>query len=208
MTRISAALAAFDLHILETLASAWNDGGDWVALPLKCLVTHEISRDMARAICRSLRTRGYAEFKRGLWTEDGEPAGAGYTITKAGRKYLDELQAEALAEYRFDLTAHLVRQRAFSDRTFGPGLRTEGVADHILKELVEVSENPTDLGEWIDVVILGFDGATRCAQHLGLPMSRIVVGLVDKQKKNEGRRWPDWRTADPNKAIEHVRGNA
>lgn len=29
--------------------------------------------------------------------------------------------------------------------------------------------------------------------------------LEAKQTKNEGRQWPDWRTAQPGKAIEHVR---
>lgn len=33
----------------------------------------------------------------------------------------------------------------------------------------------------------------------------IVAALVAKQTKNEGRKWPDWRTQDPNKAIEHDR---
>jgi len=32
---------------------------------------------------------------------------------------------------RFDLVAHLSRQRDFSARTFGPGARTKGVLDHI-----------------------------------------------------------------------------
>lgn len=68
-----------------------------------------------------------------------------------------------------------------------------------------VSADPTDLAEWVDVIILAFDGATRCAQHLGLPMSSIAEGIIAKQTKNEARRWPDWRAADPNKAIEHVR---
>ncbi|MGH6882853.1 MAG: dATP/dGTP pyrophosphohydrolase domain-containing protein [Hypericibacter sp.] len=29
--------------------------------------------------------------------------------------------------------------------------------------------------------------------------------VVAKQAVNEQRSWPDWRTADPDKAIEHVR---
>jgi len=109
---------------------------------------------------------------------------------------------------RFDLSDHLEHQREWSDLAFGPGLRTEGVSDHIRKELIEVAADPCDLAEWIDVVILALDGATRCARHLGLPMSAVVDGIIAKQAKNEARQWPDWRTADPNKAIEHVRGEA
>jgi hypothetical protein len=29
----------------------------------------------------------------------------------------------------------------------------------------------------------------------------------EKNQKNETRRWPDWRTSDPEKAIEHDRSH-
>lgn len=102
---------------------------------------------------------------------------------------------------KFDFVAHLARQAAWSKETFGPGPRTEGVSDHIRKELLEIAADPTDLAEWIDVVILALDGAWRCG---GSP-EQIIAGIVAKQTKNEGRNWPDWRTADPTKAIEHDR---
>ena len=101
----------------------------------------------------------------------------------------------------FVLLAHLERQRRFSERTFGPGQRTAGVIDHIRKELRELEAAPADLSEWIDVVILAFDGAWRA----GHSPAAIVAALEAKQTRNEGRAWPDWRTADPNRAIEHVR---
>lgn len=102
---------------------------------------------------------------------------------------------------RFDFLAHLQRQRDWSERTFGPGARTAGVCDHIRKELNEIEADPGDLKEWIDVVILGLDGAWRS----GATPQQIIDAIVAKQTKNEGREWPDWRTSDPNKAIEHVR---
>ena len=101
----------------------------------------------------------------------------------------------------FDLVAHLHRQRAFSERTFGPGARTAGVLDHIRKELAEVEAAPGDVTEWVDLVILALDGAWRA----GHQPQAIVDALVAKQERNEGRTWPDWRTADPSKAIEHDR---
>lgn len=101
----------------------------------------------------------------------------------------------------FDFAAHLQRQREWSERTFGPGPRTAGVTDHIRKELAEIEAAPTDSSEWIDVVILALDGAWRS----GASPSEIIAAIVAKQTKNEGRNWPDWRTADPNKAIEHDR---
>lgn len=101
----------------------------------------------------------------------------------------------------FDIYAHLQRQREWSERTFGPGPRAAGVVDHIRKELREIEADPTDITEWVDVVILALDGAWRA----GASPEQIVATIVAKQTKNEGRVWPDWRTADPNKAIEHVK---
>lgn len=101
----------------------------------------------------------------------------------------------------FDMLQHLERQRAFSEQTFGPGMRTQGVIDHIRKELLEIEAAPTDLSEWIDVAILALDGAWRT----GATPQQIIEALVAKQAKNEARQWPDWRTVPVGQAIEHVR---
>lgn len=101
----------------------------------------------------------------------------------------------------FDLIQHLHRQREFSEQTFGPGARTAGVIDHIRKELCEIEAAPADIGEWIDVVLLALDGAWRS----GASPEAIAAALLMKQTRNEARTWPDWRTADPTKAIEHDR---
>lgn len=95
----------------------------------------------------------------------------------------------------------IARQRAWSDETFGPGPRTAGVIDHIRKELDEVADAPTDPNEWADIIILALDGATRA----GITPQRIIDAVVAKHAVNEARTWPDWRTADPGKAIEHDR---
>ena len=100
-----------------------------------------------------------------------------------------------------DLVAHIYRQRAFSRTTFGPGQRTAGVCDHIRKKLVEIEAEPLNISEWIDVVLLALDGAWRA----GYSPEDVAKALSVKQTLNETRDWPDWRTAAPNKAIEHVR---
>ncbi len=92
-------------------------------------------------------------------------------------------------------------QIAFSRATFGPEPRTKGVVDHIRKELVEIEANPDDLKEWVDVIILALDGAWRA----GHKPQEIIDAYMAKQAKNRARTWPDWRTADPDKAIEHDR---
>ena len=110
---------------------------------------------------------------------------------------------------RFDLVAHLIRQRDWSERTFGPGDRVLGISDHIRKELLEVAAARSDrvhpdleaLKEWVDVIILALDGAWRT----GADPQMIAGAISAKQRINEDRRWPDWRKAELGKAIEHDR---
>ena len=99
--------------------------------------------------------------------------------------------------------AHLDRQQAWSAETFGPAevRGHRGVLDHILKELVEIEAEPGDVTEWADLIILAFDGAWRS----GHSPADTIAAIKAKQERNEARTWPDWRTADPNKAIEHIR---
>lgn len=100
------------------------------------------------------------------------------------------------------LSKHIERQREWSIQTFGPGDRTKGVIDHIKKELIEIEQSSgQDIEEWIDVIILALDGAWRA----GFTTTQITDALYMKQVKNELRKWPDWRTVGPDKAIEHVR---
>jgi hypothetical protein len=96
---------------------------------------------------------------------------------------------------------HLVRQREWSRRTFGPGPRAAGVVAHIRKELEEVEAAPSDVTEWADVVILALDGAWRA----GHEPQTIIDAIKAKQARNEAREWPDWRTASPDAPIEHSR---
>lgn len=98
----------------------------------------------------------------------------------------------------------LLVQRAFSFETFGPPRGEQpsaGVIDHIRKELGEIEEDPFDLMEWVDVIILAFDGALRA----GHDPAAIIRAYHEKMAINRERDWPDWRTAEPGKAIEHIR---
>ena len=123
----------------------------------------------------------------------------------------------------FDLESHLRRQIAFSRATFGPGERRKGVCHHILSEVyaeilgmgdptgvtfrdISTTEAAT---EWVDVAILALDGLTRALIASGVDWERVPFVACQmiqaKQDRNEQRSWPDWRTADPDKAIEHLR---
>lgn len=108
---------------------------------------------------------------------------------------------DGIHEEWFSLRQHLEAQREFSAEAFGPGPRVAGILDHITKEIEEVRQKPGDLEEWIDLVLLSFDGALRT----GATSDDICEALEAKLEKNMQREWPDWRTSDPTKAIEHKR---
>lgn len=128
--------------------------------------------------------------------ETGEHTGRPSHVT-VSRTY-GELEREQL---RFNLFNHLQRQRCWSVQTFGPGERSAGVVAHIRKELQEIEASPADIEEWIDVVILAFDGAWRA----GHSTEQIIAALVAKQARNESRVWPDWRQFTEGQAIEHLK---
>ena len=53
-----------------------------------------LDRKMVRFQVRALARKGLAEYFRGLFTEDGEVAGAGYCITKEGMKTIETLMLQ------------------------------------------------------------------------------------------------------------------
>lgn len=112
-----------------------------------------------------------------------------------------DYEAGMAAEAPFDFAAHLARQAAWSEQTFGPGSRLGGIIDHIRKELIELADSEGALAEWVDVVILALDGCWRS----GASPAEIIAAIVAKQARNESRNWPDWRTMPTDKAIEHDR---
>ena len=101
----------------------------------------------------------------------------------------------------FSFWRYILQQRAWSLITFGPRKNTKSITDHIRKELLEIEARPNDLMEWIDVIQLAIDGAWRT----GATATQITRALEAKFKINEGRRWPDWRTKDPDAPTEHIR---
>ncbi len=123
---------------------------------------------------------------------------AGMTCSREAR--VDDESSDGWGEY--DLVAHLRRQSAWSERTFGPGMRVQGTIRHVEKELREIeAAGGRDLEEWIDVALLAFDGAWRT----GATPEQVAAALARKQEKNEARQWPDWRTVPAGQPVEHVR---
>ena len=100
-----------------------------------------------------------------------------------------------------DLIKHINRQKIWSEKAFGHGKRTLGICDHISKELNEIKNDPDDLMEWVDVIMMAIDGAWRA----GYSPEEIASSIYKKQVINEEREWPDYRYMNPDKAIEHIR---
>jgi hypothetical protein len=108
-------------------------------------------------------------------------------------------KVEELSKADFSLADYVTRQREFSDTTFGPGRRTVGVVKHIQKELEEIQRDPDDWMEWIDVIILAIDGASR-AGATGADIERL---LEEKLAINKARDWPKPTSED--EPVEHIR---
>lgn len=90
-------------------------------------------------------------------------------------------------------------RRAWSQATFGPDSRSEGVCKHIEKELAEIRAKPGDLFEWVDVVLLALDGASRA----GFSAEEIYTAILAKHERNKKRKWPP--PAPQDQFVEHVK---
>ena len=87
---------------------------------------------------------------------------------------------------------------AWSYTVHGPGKSTDRVLNHIQKELDEIRQDPDDLTEWIDVIILALNGASR----RGFTPEQIEQELHSKLAKNKARQWPDYTTVPTNQPLE------
>jgi hypothetical protein len=97
------------------------------------------------------------------------------------------------------IETYLARHWAWSLGAFGPGRQTAGILEHLGKEIAEISAKPDDLTEWVDVMILAFDGYLR---HGGT-VEGLMRDLEAKQAENFARRWPP--AGDGEHAVEHLR---
>lgn len=101
--------------------------------------------------------------------------------------------------YAFSFMHWIYVQWKWSKKTFGAGRRTKGIIAHMRKELEEVEQNPDDLIEWVDLVMLSLDGYWR---HGGT-FATLVRDLERKQKINKRRVYPFPQSEDV--PSEHVR---
>lgn len=73
------------LTVLDEVTDTWGER----CLPFSWIIDGEnLDLKAVRRACRSLRKKGLAEFHRGLMDEDGQVAGSGYCISKAGKAFM------------------------------------------------------------------------------------------------------------------------
>lgn len=86
---------ANEQKVLVELADHWSSYEGYCYSGFASLCTETgLDRKIVRRACRSLTRKGLAQFGRGLWTEDGEPAGSGYASTKDGAALAQTLPRE------------------------------------------------------------------------------------------------------------------
>jgi len=93
-------------------------------------------------------------------------------------------------------------KKVFGDNTFRTGRSHKGLIEHIKKELDEIDQDPTDLYEWIDVIILAIDGAWRA----GFTAEDVDLALFRKQTVNFNRIYPE-HDKSGKEPVEHIRNS-
>lgn len=91
--------------------------------------------------------------------------------------------------------------RKWNLKTFGPGNRTSGTIDHIKRELIEIEENPFDIYEWFDIIMLSINGAIR---H-GHSSQDIINAFHKKFEINKNRKWKNFEDVPEGEAITHIK---
>jgi hypothetical protein len=81
-------LSQRELCILETLDDAGGPD-NYGYLSFRAIAScANLDPKVIRRAVRSLARKGFAQYGKGLWTDDGELAGAGYCCTEAGHNFL------------------------------------------------------------------------------------------------------------------------
>lgn len=74
-----------EMKALQALAEAYGDYEEFCFLSFKVIAKRSgLDPKLVRRTVRSLARKGFARYANGLWTDEGELAGAGYCCTKDG----------------------------------------------------------------------------------------------------------------------------
>jgi len=112
-----------DQAVLRELAQLYTDEDWWCANGFKPL-SRKTGLDVrtVRLSARRLARKGLAKYERTLWTEDGDPCGAGYRATKAGADLVRALSIEPQRSEAAPAATRLSMPTDSSPPTGGEGL--------------------------------------------------------------------------------------
>jgi hypothetical protein len=77
----------------------------------------------------------------------------------------------------------------------------ESIISSIEYDLGRLENHPKALGIWALIAKKAIGGA----YSNNFPIRRVLECLTAKLEKNKKRDWPDWRKADPDSVIEHIK---
>ena len=84
-------MSPIEMQVLRALADHYEPRGNGMFFNFASLaVESEVPRSKIRRTVRSLARKGFAEYGKGLWTEDGRPAGSGYRCTDTGNSVAEQ----------------------------------------------------------------------------------------------------------------------
>lgn len=94
-----------EMKALQVLAEVYDSYGDGFGyLGFKGIAARSgLDPKLVRRTVRSLARKGFAEYGRGLWNDDGEMAGSGYCCTKAGYAALPPPKSRVEAKQEVDV---------------------------------------------------------------------------------------------------------
>lgn len=78
--------------VLGHLRDLGDGSFGWCAYNFRAFKDLALPRAVLGAVLRDCRDLGLVTFERGLWSEDGLPAGSGYRLTDSGRRWLADLE--------------------------------------------------------------------------------------------------------------------
>lgn len=85
---------------------------------------------------------------------------------------------------------------AFAEKTF-PDASPRSKALHLSEEAKEAADNPSDISEWADCMILLSDGARKS----GFSMDDLYQAVLRKMEINKKRKWD---AGDKDGIIRHI----
>lgn len=142
---------------------------------------------LARDISASDHVRSWARTRENLIRLGQKPESDRAMVKEAYEcaDAMDEWRKKRRVVDDFDFEKFINQKLLWSIKTFGIDLSPHGIVDHIRRELLEIVAQPHDLKEWVDVILIALDGASRA----GFTGAEIVRAMVEKMEVNRARRW-------------------